>query len=163
MALADFVVVGVVCWRDLHRAGALFRIRMFVADDGNFATDDRQADRFPDQVRIPGIGWIDRHRSIAKERLRPRGFHHDVPPAARGGIRLRTPDPGLRTGEFIFQFPQMTVLFDCLHFIVGQRGLLHWAPIHHARAAVDQSGVGEFHEHGAHGRGQAFVHGEAFA
>ena len=50
VALADLEIVEIVRRRDLDRAGALFRIGVFVGDDGNAAADQRQDDVLADQA-----------------------------------------------------------------------------------------------------------------
>ena len=73
----DLEIVEIVRWRDLHRAGALFGVGVFVGDDPDPATDQRQHGMLADQVFPLGVVGVHRNAGIAQHRLGPRGRHHD--------------------------------------------------------------------------------------
>ena len=70
--LADLEIVEVVRGRDLDRAGALFRIGIFVGDDRDQTPDQRQANMPADQMLIARVVGVDGDRGVAEHRLRPR-------------------------------------------------------------------------------------------
>ena len=75
--LADLEVVEVVRRRDLHRAGALLRIGVVVADDRNAAADQRQDRGLADQVLELLVVGMHRDRDVAQHGLGPRGGDDD--------------------------------------------------------------------------------------
>ena len=70
VALADLEVVEVVGRRDLHRAGALLRIGIVVADDRDAAADQRQHRGLADQVLEALVVGMHRDRGVAEHGLR---------------------------------------------------------------------------------------------
>ena len=75
--LADLEIVEVVRRRDLHRAGALLRIGIFVGDDRDPAADQRQDDVLADQVLVALVVGMHRDGGIAQHGLGPRGGDDD--------------------------------------------------------------------------------------
>ena len=74
----DFVVVKVVRRGDLHAAGAFFHISVFIADDGNAAVNQRQNNKFANQIFITRIFWVDGHAGIAQYGFRTGGGDDQV-------------------------------------------------------------------------------------
>ena len=72
MPLADLEVVEVMRRGDLHRAGALFGVGIFVGDDGNEPPDQRQADIAPDKFGVALVFRMHGDRRVAEHRLGPR-------------------------------------------------------------------------------------------
>ena len=77
VALADLEIVEVVRRRDLDRAGALFRIGVFVADDRNTAADQRKDDMLADQMAQPLVLRMNRDGGVAEHGFRAHGCDHD--------------------------------------------------------------------------------------
>src|SRR5438270_11527727 len=70
MAATDFEVVEIVRRRDLDRATTLLRVGIFVADDGQSPTHQRQ-DRVPTgEMLVALVIGMDRDRGIAEHGLR---------------------------------------------------------------------------------------------
>ena len=69
VTLADFEIVEVVRRRNLDRAGALFRVRIFVGDNCDKATDERQAHAFANKILEALIFWMNRDAGIAEHSL----------------------------------------------------------------------------------------------
>ena len=106
--LADLEIVEVVRRRDLHRAGALFRIGVIVADDRNAAADQRQHRGPADQVLEAFVLGMHRHGDVAEHGLRP---------------RRRDDDEFVAAFDRIFDVPEIALDLDLLHFEIGDRGL----------------------------------------
>ena len=147
VALAHFVVVGVMGRGDLHHTGALFHIGMLVADDGDFFIDQGQDHVAAMQMGIAGVIGVDGHGGIAQH-----GF-------GTGGGQLQH-FAGFLHG--IEDVPEIAVLFFVFHFGVGNGGVAAGAPVDQAVALIDETFFIQAHKHFAHGVGAAFVHGEAF-
>ena len=149
VAAPDLEVVEVVPRGDLDRARALLRIGILVADDRQAPADQRQDRVLADQVPVAGVFGVDRDAGVSEHGLRPGGRNRDVAP----GIGL----------DRVADVPEMAI--DLLRVDLQVRdGRLQLAvPIDQALVLVDQAVAIEIDEHLAHGRGQAFVHGEALA
>ena len=78
--LADLEVVEVVRRRDLHRAGALLGIGVFVGNDRDLAADERQLHLGAglEQRRVARIVRMHGNAGIAQHRLRARRGDDDV-------------------------------------------------------------------------------------
>ena len=74
----NFVVVKVVRRGDLHAAGAFFHISVFIADDGNAAVNQRQNNKFANQIFITRIFRVDGHAGIAQYGFRTGGGDDQV-------------------------------------------------------------------------------------
>ena len=151
----DLKVVEVMCRRDLHRARTLFRIGIFVGDDRNLSSDQRQDHVLTDQMRVALIVRMHRNCGVTQHRLRPGRSDHDI---SRGidGIE------GLAF-QRIAQIPQATLDLDLLHLKVGDGRQQLGVPVNEALVFVDQPFAMQFDEHLDDGARQAFVHSEAFA
>ena len=77
VASADFKVVEIMRRGDLDGAGALFGIRIVIADDRNAPADQRQYRDLADQMFVPLIGGMHRHGGIAEHRFGTRCRDHD--------------------------------------------------------------------------------------
>ena len=146
--LADLEIVEVVRRRDLHRAGALLRIGVVVADDRNAPADQRQDRVLADQVLELFVIGMHRDRDVAQHGLRP---------------RRRDDDELVGALDRIFDVPEMTAHLDLLHLEIGDRGQKLRVPVDQPLVLVDQAVVIERDEHLQHGARQPFVHGEALA
>ena len=155
VTVADLEVVEVVRRGDLHRAGALLGIGIFVGDDRDQAADQWQHDVLADQMRVALVIRIHRDAAIAQHCLRTRGGDDDE----RGRIFLIE----ALAFERIAQMPEVTLDLDLLHFEIGDRGQQLRIPVHKALVLVDQTLAMQLNEHLHDGLGQALVHGEAFA
>src|SRR5690606_20476999 len=78
VAFADFVVVEVVGWGDLHAAGAELTIHVLVGDDGNQAVDQRQQHVAADQVPVALVLRVHGHGGVAEHGFRAGGGDHQV-------------------------------------------------------------------------------------
>ena len=74
---ADLEIVEVMRRRDLHRAGALLRIGIFIGDDWNTPADQRQDPRACRRDAVALILGMHRDRGIAEHGFRPRGRDGD--------------------------------------------------------------------------------------
>ena len=110
---ADLEVVEVVRRRDLHRAGAFFRIGIVVADDRNAPADQRQDRGLADQMLEALVVRMHRDRDVAQHGFRPRRRHDDEFVAAF---------------DRIFDVPEIALGLDLLHFKIGDRGLAASGP-----------------------------------
>ena len=99
-----------------------------------------------DQVGVPGVVRVHRHRGVAEHGLRPGGGDHDRV------VAVAVPDRD-----------QFAVLVAVVHLDVGQRGQAARAPVDDPLGPVDQAVVVQPLEDGLHRAGQALVHGEPLA
>jgi hypothetical protein len=67
---ADFVVVEIVRWRDLHAARTELGVDVFVGDDRNAPAGEGQLDFLADEVAIAFVARVHRDRRVAEHRLR---------------------------------------------------------------------------------------------
>ena len=148
MPLAHFKVVGVVSRSDLHTAGPLGGISVFIPHDGDLAICQRQLDHLADQVLVTGILRVHRHSRISEHGFRTGGSHDQV----AGTIRQRITE--------VIEFPGF-FLVD--HFFVGQSTLGHRTPVDHTLTAVNVAFLVKFHKDLADRHAQAVIHGKAFA
>ena len=146
VALPHGVVVEVVCRRDLDAAGAELRVGMFVGDDRDTATGERQFDQFADQVPVALVLGVHRDRAVAEHGLRAGGGDHQM---------------ALAVGQRVAHVPHVAVLFLGDDLQVGDRGVQLGVPVDQAFAAVDQALFVQADEDLLHRLGQALVHGEA--
>ena len=155
VALADLEVVEVVRRRDLHRAGSLFGIGIFIGDDWDFPADDRQDQILAHQMPEALVLRVNRHAGVAEHRLRPRRGDRDE------GLRIfRIERLSL---DRIAEVPEIAVDLLLLDLEVGDRSEELRIPVDEPLVLVDQPFLVERDEHFEHGLRQAFVHGEALA
>ena len=70
MPLAHLKVIGVMRGGDLYHARAEIALNIFVCNDRNFSADQRQNQRFPDQMAVSFIFGMHRHGGIAQQCFR---------------------------------------------------------------------------------------------
>ena len=140
-------VVRVMCRGDLHAAGAVFRIDVFIGDDRNFAAHGGQKELLADEAAEPFILRIDRHRGIAGD-----GFR-----TGRGDLHI-----AVFSDDRIIDVIQMAHFILMLHFDIGESGLAAGAPVRDAVALIDQALFIKGAEHFPYSAGAYGVHGEAF-
>ncbi len=146
VAAADLEVVRVVRRGHLDRAGAELRVHVRVRDHRDPPAGQRQLHVPADQVGVPGVVGMHRHRGVTQHRLGPGGRDHD------GVVTVPVPDRD-----------QFAVLVAVVHLDVGQRGEAARAPVDDPLGPVDEPVVEQALEDGLHGAGQALVHGEPLA
>ena len=157
--LCDFVVVKVVCARDLHRARAKGHVRVFVGDDRDqaalFFRTNRDFAELAHDRRIAFVIRVNRYRAIAQHGFRAGRRDRDVIAfLAKGDIPVLVffdVGVGLATRQRVFEVPHVAVGFDVLNFEVGNRGLKMRVPVHQTLAAVDEALVVHFDKDFDHG------------
>ena len=155
VAPAHLEVVEVVGGSDLDRAGALLRIGIFIGDDRDAPSDQRQNDVLPDEIRVAFVVRMHGHRGVAEHGLRSRGRNRDE---RRGIVRVERD-----ALERIANVPEMPLHLDLLHLEVGDGGEQLGVPVDQPLVLVDEPLAVKLNEHLAHGAREAFVHGEALA
>ena len=150
VAAAHLEIVEVVGRGDLHRAGPLFGIGVFVGDDGQAAADERQQGVAADEAPITLVLGVHGDGCIAQHGLGPGGGDDDVLawPACDG----------------IADVPELAVPHLArLNLQIGDRGAQHRVPVDQALVAIDEALAVEGDEDLDHRPAQALVHGEALA
>ncbi len=77
VAPPDLEIVEVVRRRDLDRAGALLRIGIFIGDDGDAPSDQREDGVAPHEVAVALVVRMHGDRDVAQHGLRPRRRDRD--------------------------------------------------------------------------------------
>ena len=154
VALAHFVVVEVVGRGDLHAAGALLHVGVFVGDYGDQTVHQRQQYVLADQRLVTGIFRVHGHGGIAQHGLRTGGGDDQV---------ILTFSCLGAVGQRIAQVPHVALDLAIFHFQIGDGGVEFRIPVHQTLAAVHQAIFVETDEHFLHGGREAFIHGEALA
>ena len=149
MPPADLKIVEVVRRRDLHRAGALLGVGVFVRDDRDGAADQRQDRVAADQVLVALVVRMHRDGGVAEHRLGP----------GRGNDNVFGPNAFDR----ILDVPQRALHLDLLHLQIGDGGEQLRVPVNEPLVLVDQVLPVELDEDLQHGLRQPLVHGEALA
>ena len=103
----------------------------------------------PTSCAVALVVGVHRDRGVTEHRLDPGGGHHDV---GFGVVHRAVPERH-----------QLALDVLVLDLEVADRGLQHRRPVDQPLGLVDQPGVVEPFEDGAHGAGQALVHGEPVA
>ncbi len=154
-ALADFIVVEIMRRGDLHRAGTLLRVGVFVRHDGNATACDRMIDMLANQRRVARVILVHRHRRIAQHGFRARGRHNNIVAVFGGhlfggfavfiqhrhGIIKRHP-----ISQRIGKMPESAFDLGVFHLKIRDRSLELGVPVHKALVAVDQALIVEVHE-----------------
>ncbi len=148
VALADLKIVEVVRRGDLHGAGALLRVGVFVGDDRNRPPDDRQAHALADQGLVALVRRVDRDGGVAQHGFGPRGRHDDLARAIFQGVG---------------KVPVVAVDLALLDLQIGDGGLELRIPVHQPLVAIDQLLLVQGDEHLADRCGQTLIQGEALA
>ena len=155
VAPAHLEIVEVVGRSDLDRASALLRIGIFVGNDRNAPSDQRQNDVLPDESRVAFIVRMHGDRCVAEHGFGSRCGDRDE----RRRI-VRVEDDTLKR---IADVPQMPLHLDLLHLEVGDGREQIGVPVDQPLVLVDEALAVKLNEHLAHGAREAFVHGEALA
>ncbi len=146
VALAYLKIHLVVGGSDLERAGAEFPIHGRICDNRYGGAIQRTPHRLPDQVRVARIAGMDRDRNVARNRLRPRGGHLNVP------ARL--------AGQLVTHLVKGAI--DRLHddFLVGEGGERGRTPVHHAFSAVNPAATKKLRKGSGNGAIVVGIHRE---
>ncbi len=107
VAQADGEVIEVVGGGDLDAAGAELRVGMGVGDDRDPASGQGQVEGLADDVPVPRVVRMDRHRRVAEHRLRACRGHGQVP----GAVAQRIAD-----------VIEVAMHFAVDHLLVGEGG-----------------------------------------
>ena len=171
----DLEIVEVVRRRDLHRAGALFRVGIFVGDQRNEAADQRQAQLRADPAVVALVVGMHGDRRVAEHRLWPRCGDSDdlalvleriveVIEVAVRVLRQRFCECGLvqRLPGVARPFERALAL-DLLNLEVGDRGLEPRVPVDEPLVAIHQPLAVQLHEHLGDRLRQPLVQSEALA
>ena len=153
MPFAERKVIGIVCWRHLHRASAEVAADPLIEHDGDLAVHEREAQCFAVQVQETLVLGMDGHGHVAKHGLRPRG----------GDREILASLPAVVTVHRVANLPQVALVLVVDHFEVADGGLATRTPVDDVRAAIDEPLLVEAHEGFAHGYREVVVHGEVFA
>ena len=86
VAFAYLIVIEIMRWRDFYTAGTKLRINIVIGNNGYPAATQRQVDKFPDQMRIARIFWMDSHSAVAQECLGARSGDNQMLVALRDGV-----------------------------------------------------------------------------
>ncbi len=153
VAGADLEIVEIVRRRDFHRARPLFRVGIFVGDDGDEAPDQRQHHFSSMQMRVALILGMHGYGRVAQQRFGTGGRHHDI---IVGGTALLV-------GERIFEMVELALhrLRDNLD--VGDGGQELGVPVHKALGLVDQPRAKKLDKSFEHRLRRSRVHGEPLA
>src|SRR4051794_29857987 len=73
----DLEIVEIVRGRDLHRAGALLGVGVFVGHDRDGPSDEGQDGAAADQIAVALVVRVDGDARVAQHRLGPRGRNRD--------------------------------------------------------------------------------------
>ncbi len=149
LALANFKIVEIVRGRHLHRAGADFRIGIFVGDDGDAAADQRQDHVLADEILVALVPRVHGDAGIAEHGLGPRRRDGDKAP------RLVL--------DRIAEVPEMALDLELLHFEIGNRRLEFRIPVHQPLVAIHQPLAIELDKETQNRLREAVIHGEALA
>ena len=127
---------------------------MFVLDNRNAATGDRQYDFLANNALIALIRRMHRNRHISQHGFRTGGGDFDVVAAIVQGDAI---------GERIFEVPEMAGKGLLLNFQIGNRGFQLRVPIDQPLVAVKQAIVVKIDKYFEHSLSEVLVHGELFA
>ena len=148
-AAADLEIIEVMGRGDLHRTGALFRVRVAVGDDFDLSPGDRQDRVLADDVPEAFVVRVHRNAGIAQHGLRARcGDSHET-------IRLAL--------DRVAEIPEMAVDLLLHDLEIGDRGVQLRVPVHKALVLEDQTLAVQLDEHLEDGLRQALVHREPLA
>ena len=146
VAQTDLEVVRVVGGGDLHDASSEILLHIGIGHDRNLTANQRQDQRFADDILITLVLRVHRDGGIAQHRL------------GTGRRQLQIAGAVL---EGIAQVPEMTRLLLKFHLRVRNGGLAVRAPVDDALAAIDQALLIQTDKDLAHGLRAALVEREA--
>ena len=149
VAETGLVVVGVVRGGDLHAAGAELAVNVFVGDDRDLTSDERQDERFADKIGVSFVIGSDCHGGVAEDRLRARRGNGD--------------EPALFALDRVFDVPEGAFYLLVLDLRVGNDGVAVGADVRYAQTAVDEPLIVERNKDLAHGVRKTVTHCERFA
>jgi len=152
-ALADLKVVEIMARRDLHTARTQRRIGVFIGDDRDAPSGDRQDDMLANHAGIAFVRRVHRHRHIGQHRFGPGGGDDQVIRAVSRAhtIRQRITEP-----------PEMPLNFAGFDLQIADRGFQLRIPVHQPFIAVDQPVIIQADEGFDYRLGEVRVHGELF-
>ena len=149
VAPSHLEVVEIVRGRNLDRTGTFLRIGIFIGDDRDAASDQRQDGIAPHEVPVARVVRMHGDGRVAEHGL---------------GARGRDRDEGVvEPFDRILEMPQLPLHLDLLHFEVGDGGQQLGVPVDQPLVLVDEALPVELHEHLEHRARKSLVHGEAFA
>ena len=128
VALADFKVVEVMGWRDLHRTGPLFGICVFIKHNRNATANEWQFDEGTGEVLVAFVFGVHGDGAVAQHGFGTCRGDDDVAaifPSRRLAVfvKLARITHGLAVGERIAEMPEVAFDFDVFDFEIGNGGL----------------------------------------
>ena len=148
VSLSDFKVVRVMRRCDLHAAGTISHVDVFIGNDRDLAAGAGQCDLLADEAFVAFILRIHSDSGITRDGFRTGGRDLDVFP--------------LFACDRVIKVPEMSDFILMLDFNVGECRLAARAPVRDAEALINQAFFIEGNENFANGTRTDIVHGEAF-
>ena len=149
MAFADLIVVKIMRRRNFNGTRSLFRVGMFVGNNGNRTAANRNNDIFADNVFITFVFIGNGDGRIAEQRF---------------GTRCRNRHKAsLFPFDGIIKVPHFADDFALFDFQIGNRRLQIRIPVNQTFRAVNQSFFIQRYKLLTHGAAKSFVHCKTFA
>ena len=153
VALPDFEVVRIVGWSDLDQSRTELAVHVGIGDNRDEAVRQGEPGLPPDEGLVALVAGVTGDRRVSEQSLGSGRRDLDIVLAIRGRSRF----------EAIADVVHGSGLVLVLHLVVGEGRPAGGAPIHQVLPLVHEATLVERNEDLAHGQGQAFVEGEAFA
>ena len=144
MALANGVIVEIMCRCDFHAAGTESFIHIGVSNHRNFTACQWQFQQFANQRTVAGIGRIHRDRDVTQQGFRTGGCNYDVitifPLSGIAGfIKCDREAVAAAIRKRIADMPHGTVFFLGNHFQIGYGCAEYRVPVNQTFATVNQT------------------------
>ncbi|MNC08438.1 hypothetical protein D3C75_560260 [compost metagenome] len=141
-------VIWIMSWRDLNRTAAKLFIYILVSDNWNLPADNRQDQRFADQIFITIILRMNSNCRITQHRLRTCGRYSDMSAAIF---------------KWVTQMVQMTVNFLIFNLDIRQRRTSRRVPVDDTFTAIDQAFIIKLNKYLANSLRQTLIEGKTLA
>ncbi|MNO91638.1 hypothetical protein D3C76_831890 [compost metagenome] len=147
VAKTYFKVVRIMCRCNFNRTAAEFLLYVFVADDRNFASDDRKNQCLANQVTVTFILRMNSYRCITKHRLRTRCSNRNISVAIL---------------ERVLKMIQMAINLFVFNFNIRECCTGSRVPVNDILAAIDQAFFIQLYKHFTNGIRQTLVKCKTF-
>ena len=147
MSLTHGEIIWIMGRRHFHTASSKFRIYIIICNDWYFPVNQRQGNRFANQVLVTIILWMNRYSRITQHGFRASRCYNYV---------------FIRISNRVTKIPELSIDFFVDHFFIADSRLRDRTPIHEAMPFINQPFFIKFNKSRKNSTGIPFIHGKPF-
>ena len=147
MPFAHGEIIWIMGRRHFHTASSKFWIYILICNNWYFPANQRQGNRFANQVLVTIIIWMDRNSRITQHGFRAGCCYNYV---------------FISISNRVTKMPKLSIDFLMDHFFIADSRLRNRTPVHETMPLIYQPFFIQFNKGGKNSTGIPFIHGKPF-